>query len=84
MKSNKNKSILKTIGYFFQYILYVILTMEKRNDYLQGQNKGMHVEKSWDSSNILPGSYTTYRYNPNKKPERDYLTWKEFWKTREY
>ncbi len=70
---------LKLIYQFPLFILYVLLTMEKRCDYMVGEERGMHVEKSKDVSLFIPGSTTEYTFNPNRKPERTYATWREFW-----
>lgn len=78
------KRKLMAIAYFLQWILYFLLTMDVRTNYMIGQQKGMHVEKSEDKSWLLPGSTTEYTFNPNRKPERDYITWNEFWKARGY
>lgn len=76
------KRWLLLIPNFLLWILYFIITMEKRNDYMIGESKGYHVEKSKDVSWFIPGITTEYTFNPNKKPERGYSTWKEFWSTR--
>jgi hypothetical protein len=73
---------LKLLYQFPMYILYVLMTMEQRNNYLVGQSKGMHVENSYDDGFIIKSSATVYQFNPNKKPEKEYATWKEFWMQR--
>jgi hypothetical protein len=78
------KKVLMTIPYFFLWVLYFILTMEKRNEYMMAQSKGYKCTGSKDTSWFLPGSERTYYFDPTKKPEREYLTWKEFWIARGY
>jgi hypothetical protein len=51
---------------------------------MTGCAKGMHVVESRDVSLLIPGSTIEYKFDPSKKPERGYLTWKEFWKARGY
>lgn len=80
----KRLKYLKLLYQFPIYILYVIFTAQKRDEYLAGVNRGMHVESSRDDSYFIPGSATVYTFNPGKKPERKYLTWKEFWQQRGY
>jgi hypothetical protein len=78
------KKIFMTIPYFLLWILYFFITMNDRVNYQQGLSRGMHVEKSEDVSWLIPGSTTEYTYNPNKKPERNYITWREFWVSKGY
>lgn len=80
----KSKKILLAIPYFLLYILYFLLTLEKRNEYMMSETKGYKCVGSKDTSLFIPGSETTYYFDKNKKPEREYLTWKEFWKARGY
>lgn len=72
------------IPYFLLWILYLMLTQNNRMRYMIGKEKGMHCYGQKDVSWFLPGSTTEYYFDPSKKPERDYLTWKEFWKARGY
>lgn len=55
------------------YCLYVLITLDARNRYLAGKEKGMHCHK------ITSGfcSFTNH-FNPDKEPIREYFTWKEF------
>lgn len=77
------KKVLLVIPYFLLWILYVLLTMKRRLHYMAGEEKGMKCFGSRDSG-FIPYTQTTYYFDPTKKPERDYLTWKEFWKARGY
>jgi hypothetical protein len=76
------RKILLSVPYFIQWLFYWFLTLDERNEYLVAQNKGMQCVKSYDSSRIMYGWSTTYEFDPNKKPERKYITWKQFWKQR--
>lgn len=78
------KKILMTVPYFFLWIFYFFLTMKERNEYIIGKSKGMHCTNSYDSSRFIYGSATTYEFDKNKKPERNYITWTEFWRNRGY
>jgi hypothetical protein len=73
---------LKLLYQFPLYIFYVLFTLEERNNYLVGESKGYHVEKTKDVTwnPLLPT--TEYTFNPNKKPEKTYATWREFWTQR--
>jgi len=44
-----------------------------------GKHKGMACIDSRDDSRILYGSARVYSYIPGQAPERNYLTWREFW-----
>lgn len=66
---------MKAILYTILYILYVLLTLNERVRYMSGVNKDMHCIGI--DHNILTQT-DTYSYDPNRKPERDYITWKEF------
>ncbi len=78
------KKLLMTIPYFLLWIFYVLLTMEKRTQYMMAKEKGMKCTGSKDTSWLIPGSEMTYYFDPRKKPERDYITWKQFWNQRGY
>lgn len=81
---SRSKKVLMAIPYFLLWLLYLFLTMEKRTEYMMAESKGMKCVGSKDTSCFLPGSETTYYFDPKKKPQRDYITWKEFWKARGY
>lgn len=72
-----------TIPYFLTWVLYFFLTLERRNEYMMAESKGMKCVGSKDTG-WLPGSETTYYFDPTEKPKRTYLTWKEFWYNRGY
>mgnify|MGYP001568501233 CR=1 FL=1 len=78
------KKILMIISYFLLYVLYFILTMEERIEYMMAEEKGMDCVGSKDVSLFIPGSTTEYYFDPKNKPVRRYSTWKEFWKQRGY
>lgn len=82
--NNKYKKILLAIPYFILYIFYVILTINERNQYMMGEEKGMNCVGEKDVSWFVPGSTTEYYFDPKSKPTRNYITWKEFWKARGY
>ena len=74
----KRKGFIPNFIRVLQFILYVLLTQKDRQKYYAGKNKGMTCTDIYDSSKFVYGSYTTYEYDPNKKPEKNYLTRKEF------
>lgn len=65
---------------FFLWIFYVILSeglSNPRSRYMMGQQKGMNCYK------VKSGLFSdTFYYEPSP-PERDYLTFKEFFKEQE-
>jgi hypothetical protein len=77
------KKKLLIVPYFLLWILYFLFTIEQRNEYLISLNKGKKCVGSKDTSMFLYGSERTY-YFSNEKPNRDYLTWKEFWQSKGY
>lgn len=78
------EKILMTIPYFLLWVLYFLLTMKDRSMYIEAEEKGMACVGSEDVSWFLPGSTIEYYFDPNKKPVRGYITWKEFWNKRGY
>ena len=73
------KNFLLIIPYFFLWVAYWFLTLKERNEYIIGKSKNMHCTNSFDSSRIVYGYSTTYEFDKNKNPTRNYITWKEFW-----
>ncbi len=65
---------MKTIILFLKYVIYYLVTADERHCYSMGKIKGMHCE-GYNSDGF---GGRIYKYNPNKTPFRDYLTWKEF------
>jgi len=59
------------------------MTMEKRNQYMMGENRGLDCSKSRDGLGLF-GQTAEYYYTPNSKPTKHYITWKQFWKARGY
>jgi hypothetical protein len=78
------KKIFLSIPYFILWIIYFFLTINERDRYIVAKAKGMDCVDSYDSSRIVYGTHTTYEFDSSKKPERRYLTWKQFWKQRGY
>lgn len=68
------KFILKTLLYCF----YVLFTLDARNRYLAGKTKGKHCWKITSGVNLFTCHYE------NRKPIREYLTWKEFRETHKF
>ena len=67
---------LKLIYIIPLWIFYFLISMKERNKWLLGSSKGMHVEEL-QQRGLLGGTFYV-TYNPNKKPEREFLTIKEF------
>jgi len=82
-KINIRKSLM-AIPYFLLWVLYVMLTLKNRNEYMMSEQRGYKCTGSKDTSRFMYGSVTTFYYDPTKKPERDYITWKQFWNARGY
>lgn len=78
------KKVLLSIPYFLLWIIYFILTAEKRTEYMLAQEKGCKCVGPKDTSLLIPGSETTYYFDRTKPPVREYITWKEFWTARGY
>ncbi len=51
---------------------------------MMAEEKGMHCTGERDVSWFLPGSTVEYYFDPTKPPQRDYITWREFWKSKGY
>jgi hypothetical protein len=80
----KSVYYLMTIPYFLLWVIYFIFTLEARDRYIMGTSKGYHCYSQNDASRFIYGSVTEYHFDPNTKPYREYLTWKEFWSARGY
>ena len=78
------KKILMVIPYFILWFIYVILTRNEREMFMVGTTKNMQCVKMEDKSLFIKGTTTEYTFNPNKKPIRNYITWKEFWSMKGY
>jgi hypothetical protein len=78
------KKILLATPYFILWIFYFFLTINERDRYIVAESKGMACTNSYDSSRLIYGTTTTYEFDANKKPVRNFLTWKQFWKARGY
>lgn len=76
------KKILMIIPYFLLWIFYFFLTQNERLRYLHGKIKGKHCIKIEVISHI-PCHVTEFTYL-NKPPEKEYLTWKQFWNNKGY
>lgn len=66
---------LRTIVVFFKWLLYAMLTQEARLRYEIGLNRGMHCTEIIRN---CVGTITHVMLDPNRKPERDYVTRREF------
>ena len=78
----KKRRFAMAVPYFFLWIFYTIITSEERMEYAVSREKGMMCVGSKDSSTFLPGAKRTFCFDPQEKPKRNFLTWKEFWKTK--
>lgn len=78
------KKTLMALPYFLLWVLYFFLTIEKRNQYMMAEEKGMRCMGSHFDGFYYMGTVTKYYFDPKQKPVREYLTWKEFWKQRGY
>lgn len=79
----RQQKILMAIPYFLLWLLYFALTVEARNRFMMAESKGYHCYDSKETG-WLPGSEQTYYFDRTKPPQRDYITWKEFWKGKGY
>jgi hypothetical protein len=69
------KNLFILIGKFFLYLLYVGITWNERNRYTLGSIRGHNIT---EYKPTLTGA--DIRYQPDVKPVREYLTWKQYWK----
>lgn len=69
--------LLLALPLFLLWILVFLMFLEKRNQYyLACQNNAKYL-KTENKYGLV--SEHTYYFDPNKKPEKEYPTWKEFW-----
>lgn len=78
MKTKREK-ILMAVPYFLLWLLYVLLTLNRRSEYQMAVAKGYQCTHSEDGL-----TSRTYYFDPSLPPQRRYLTWKEFWTARGY
>lgn len=81
---SRTEKVLFAAHYFLLWLLYFLITMQRRSEYMMSKSKGMNCVKSKEKGFFLFGSETTYYFEPTKKPQRKYLTWKEFWSANGY
>ncbi len=77
------KTIFYATYYFFGWLIYFLFTTEERTRYMSGKSKGYHCYKVEHHKGFLAQSSDLY-FDRNTKPKREYITWKEFWKTRKH
>ncbi len=73
-----------TIPYFLLWVLYLLITVNKRSEYFHAKRRGHKCIGSKDTSMLIYGSERTYYFDPNQEPEREYVTWKEYWNDKGY
>lgn len=73
------KKYVFIIPYFLLWILYFILTIGERANYIQAKSVGFDCVKC---ENGLFSS--TYTFDTTNRPIRRYKTWAEFWEIRGY
>ncbi len=78
------KKVFMAIYYFFGWLLYVAITTKDRHRYRMGKLKGMHCIDFKQDGYIIKSAATLYTYDKNKEPEREYITWAEFWESRDH
>jgi len=81
---SRRKKVLLAAPYFLLWLLYVFLTMEKRTEWMMAEEKGMKCMGSKFDGFYYMGTVTKYYFDPNQKPLREFITWREFWKARGY
>jgi hypothetical protein len=72
---------IKAIPSFILYIIYDIITTDKRLEYEKALQIGHDVICSKRKSDLL-GEDIIYYYDRSKPPTRRYLNWVEYWKLR--
>lgn len=75
---NKIKRILKLIKFYLGYAFYVAITINDRNNYMEGEARGYNCTGSHDDSYVIYGSTRKYYFDPTKPPTRNYITFKQY------
>lgn len=73
------KKTFIAVYYFFGWCILLIFQGQDRLNYQHALSSGMHVESG--KSDMFG---CTFKMNTLRKPERNYLTWSEFWQTRKH
>lgn len=68
---------MRTITTFFRRLLYAAATQDERLRYDIGKTYGHHCSYRHDSG-FFPGQDVKVKFIKGKKPEREYLTMREF------
>jgi hypothetical protein len=80
----KLKKTFRFIGKTLLWIVYVMVTVNERDMYLKSQERGMDCINREDVSLLIPHVTIEYTFDPNSKPKRRYLNWKEFRKLHKF
>jgi hypothetical protein len=61
---------------FLLFCVILVIQIQDRVDYMEGESRGMDCigSKATDAF-----GERVYRFNPNAKPVKRYMTWREFW-----
>lgn len=69
------KLLFKKILVLIKWLFYYYITIDNRNRYMIGESLGMKCHR------LDQGLFSDHAYfTPTEKPEREYLTFKEFWR----
>jgi len=69
---------LKIIKFYLGYILYVLITVHERTNYLIAEQRGYDCIHSHDDSLFLYGSARKYYFDKTKPPTRHYITFNQY------
>ena len=72
------KLFFKIIWFYLGYIVYVLITVNERRNYIQAEQRGYDCIYSHDDSYFLYGSATMFYFDKTKPPTRHYLTFQEY------
>ena len=70
--------ILKLLKFYLGYALYVMITINERNNYLKAKERGYNCTHSEDDSVFLYGSARMYHFDTSEPPKRDYVTYEQY------
>lgn len=66
------------IKFYFNWVLYWLITVNERTEYLKALERGYDCIHSHDDSTDIYGRVRKYYFDKSKPPTRRYLTFKEY------
>lgn len=78
------KKAILFFPYCMLYILYVLLTLKERNEYMLSQQYGGKKVSNFNLDSGLVTSKASYKVDKSQKHVRGYMTFDEFWTQKGY